>query len=108
MKSDKNTADISFEVGFKGDKTRFDLRLISVSEEQELAQKFSDIPDSDEMKMQKEYELCVNALCDFSHNPADAAKLHEKFDMQFNVRNERTIRAAYQQFKYSLSPEINF
>ena len=105
MKNDSpSTADISFEVGYKDDKTRFDMRMISVSEEMEINQQFANIESSDTAK---EYEICLSALADFSNSAEDGTKLREKFS-NMNIRNERIVRTAYQQFKYALSPETNF
>ncbi len=101
------TADISFEVGFKDDKTRFDLRMISVSEESELNQRFSDIVDSDSDKTSAETAICLETLAAFSHSSEDGEKIRQKFSEK-SVKNERVIRTAYQQFKYALQPEVNF
>ena len=107
MKTNTSPADISFEVGYKDDKTRFDLRMISVSEETELNQQFSDIADTDPEKTNKEYQLCLSALAGFSHSTEDGEKLREKF-AEINLKKERVLRAAFQQFKYSLSPDVSF
>jgi hypothetical protein len=99
------TSDISFEVGFKGEKTRLNLRMISVSEEMEFSQKLNDISDSDEQKSEKEFEICLDALVDCYDG--DGKFLREKFSA-FNVKNERIVRAAFNQFRASLQPEISF
>lgn len=108
MKENKTpTADISFEVGYKNDKTRFNLRLISVAEETETTQKLNDLADNDVEKAGKEYNICLDALCAFSHAPEDAAALRERF-ADFNVRNERIVRGAFNQFRYALAPTVDF
>ena len=102
-----STADISFEVGYKDDKTRFDLKLISVSDETEINQRFSDIADSDTDKTGKETAICLDALVTFSQHPEDGEKIRQKLS-DVNIKSERIIRTAYQQFKLALSPEVNF
>ena len=97
-------ADISFEVGYGKDKTRFDLRMISVAEENSVQQKFNDLADSDSDKSGKEYRICLDALVEFSEN---GAEIREKF-AEMTLKNERIIRGAFQQFRLALSPDINF
>ncbi|HEX8289828.1 MAG TPA: hypothetical protein VF556_17735 [Pyrinomonadaceae bacterium] len=103
--SETNNADISFEVGFRNNKTRFDLRMISIAEEEEIRLKFTDIADSDSEKEEKEYEICLEALTKFS------VKLESGFRTKFSdrtVTNERIIRAAYREFRSALTPEVTF
>ena len=102
-----STADISFEVGYKDDKTRFDLRMISVSEESELNQRLNDVADDDASKPEKEYRICLDALADFSHDTEDGAKLREKFSA-VNLKSERIVRGAFNVFRNALAPEVSF
>lgn len=99
------TADISFEVGFK-EKTRFNLRMITVAEETQVQMKFNDIADAEETKELKEYNICLDALIRFSVS-GDGDRLRTRF-ADPTPQNERIVRAAYSQFKISLQPDIIF
>lgn len=101
-------ADISFEVGYGKEKTRFDLRMISVAEEEEISEEFTesaDISDKSE-KTEKEYWVCKNALYRFADK--NAAHLKTSIFDTYNTKNERIIRRAYLMFKNGLEPESSF
>lgn len=103
QKETTRTADISFEIGYKENKTRFDLRMISVAEEMEIQEQFNNLADNDSEKSAKEYQICLDALSKFSVNDFDKTNFSE-----MDVKNERVIRAAYRQFMYAMNPTIDF
>ncbi len=106
-KQNKPKGEISFEVGFKDDKTRFDLNFISVAAEQEIQQQFNDLADSEGGKSEKEYKICLDALVKFSASDSQAQIIDKKF-REYNLRNERIIRKAYLTFKAQLDPDVFF
>jgi hypothetical protein len=57
---------ISLSVGYKSEKPIFHLRMISVMEEQEFFQRFSDIADNDTEKAEKTYQILVDGLKAFA------------------------------------------
>jgi hypothetical protein len=109
MKEEKEkkvpTADISFEIGYGSDKTRFDLNICSVSDEAETQQKFNDIEDDDSNKAELEYKICLDTLIKFSEK--NGAEIKEKF-AEITVKNERIIRAAYRNYTFAMNPSLDF
>lgn len=107
MKEEKTipVADISFEIGYKDDKTRFDLNFCSVSAETEIQQQFNNIEDSDSQKAELEYKICLDTLVKFSEK--NGAEIKEKFS-EMTARNERIIRSAYRNYTFAMNPEIDF
>jgi hypothetical protein len=116
------------EIGFGESKVIFHLRMISVAEEDAVQQKFNDISDSDTDKWQKQYDVCRDALGEFSvEMPQTLLKEKAEFkrvplveaaetptaaiDVFFKERtieNERTIRDAFWLFKSQLASESRF
>lgn len=116
------------EIGFGDSKVIFYLRMISVAEEDSISQRFNDIADADTDKWQKQFEICRDALGEFSTEmPQQLEKeraefkhvpLVEKaetpsaainaFFKQRTIENERVIRDAYALFKQQLSSESRF
>lgn len=102
--------DISFEIGFK-EKTRFDLRLISVAEEKAVTEKLTNLADldDDEKKSEKEYQVYLTALVESSESAEAGEAIRRKFqDRTANKYNEREIYSAYWTFKQKLQPDVVF
>lgn len=116
------------EIGFGDSKVIFHLRMISVAEEDAVQQKFNDIADSDTEKWQKQFEICRDALGEFSiEMPQRLEKekaefkrvpLVEKaetpqaaidqFFKERTIENERVVRDAYWLFKSQLASDSRF
>ena len=109
------------EIGYGDEKIVLYPRMFSVAEQQEVADRLTDVADTDTEKYQKEFEICRDALDEFSDKPA--AKLvkakgefkHEPIGgglkTHFAVRtleNERVVREAYQLFLVQTRPESRF
>lgn len=99
--------EISFSVGYAGEKFQFDLRFISIAEEMEYSQKFNDISDNNDLKSQKEWEICKSALIEFSMTEEGGRAIAERFT-RMDIKSERIIRTAYAQFRSSLQPDVFF
>ena len=116
------------EIGFGDSKVIFFLRMISVAEEDAVQQKFNDIADSDTEKWQKLFDVCRDALGEFStdmpqrlekekgefkrvplvenaETPTDAIDIYFK---ERSIENERVIRDAYLLFKSQLGSDSRF
>lgn len=57
---------ISFSVGYKHELPTFHLRMISMAEENAFNARFVDIADKDPAKDDKQYQIKVDALADWS------------------------------------------
>lgn len=115
------------EIGFGDDKVIFHLRMISVAEEDSVQQRFNDVAD-DFDKWQKEFEICRDAICEFSIEMPERLEKENgefkkvalvedtltpeeaigKFFAERTVENERVIRDAFWLFKRQLAPEARF
>lgn len=116
------------ETGYGDSRVIFHLRMISVAEEDSVQQKFNDISDSDTDKWQKQFEICRDALGEFSTEMPQRLErvkgeftrvpLVEKaetptaaidaFFKERTIENERVIRDAYWLFKSQLASDSRF
>lgn len=106
----------SIVVGFGGDEeVVFHPRAISLAEQEDVSMKFSDISDSDDEKSQKEFDLCKQAVAEWSEkipqklirekgevkfvdlveNPESSLDAIERYFGERTNENERVIREAY-------------
>lgn len=116
------------EIGYEDRKFVFHLRMVSVAEESDYDQRFADIAESDPNKYDREFQLCKQALGEFSIGapekvitekgkpkrvPIDSKAESslaaiEKAFAERTPENERLIRRAYSIFKSQLDPDIRF
>ncbi len=118
----------SFKVGFGEDQVVFHPRMTTIAEFDDIQQKLNDIKDSDEEKYQKQFDICIEALADWSseapqklvkekgefkrvdlvenaESPLDAMK---RFFAERSAENERVIREAYQLYLIQMRPTSDF
>lgn len=123
-----NSEKISLSVGFKSEKPIFHLRMISVTEEQEYLQRFSDIADNDVEKADKTYQILVDGLKSFASDfpqkteivegketkvllvekassPSDAIA---KYFEEKSVVKERIANTAILAFRNQMQPDVSF
>jgi hypothetical protein len=118
----------SFKVGYGDDLVVFHPRMISLAEQTEAAQRFNDIADGDDQKYQKEFDIQIEAIAEWSNeqpqrlvkekaefkrvplvedseSTLDALK---RFFGDRTAENERVIRAAYNAFINQCAPDVSF
>lgn len=123
-----NKEKISFTIGYPHEKLTLHLRMLTVSEEQALLQRFVDIADKDPAKEAKAYGVHVDALSSFSvdmparttivdgkeqtvplaegkKSPADALK--DYFE-EHTVEKEWIADYAIRALRSRLQPEVRF
>ncbi len=96
--------NIKIEVKYK-EPILFNLRMISITEENELRQKMFGLTDNE--KAEKQYELNVALLVDYSINVEDTNKIREYFS-KWSVMKERIAEYAVRAYFLKLQPEVNF
>lgn len=116
------------EIGYGESKVIFYLRMISVAEESELTDRFTAIADADFEKWQKQFDVCKNALGEFSEQMPERLEKEkgefkkvplvdiaetptaaiDQFFKERTIENERVIRDAYWLFKSQLASESRF
>lgn len=111
----------SIEIGYGEEKVIIHPGMISVAEQDDVQQRLNDVADTDTEKYQKEFEICREALEEFSAQPAEKL-IKEKGEYkrvpleggltkhfaERTVENERVVRGAYQLFLQQLQPEARF
>lgn len=109
------------EIGYGKDKIVIFPRMISVAEQEDVQSKFTDIADTDTEKYQKEFEICRNAIDEFSERTVCRLE-KDKGEYQHLVieggatahfadrttENERVVREAYQLMLGQMRPESRF
>lgn len=114
------------EIGFGESKIIIYPRMASIAEENDVQERFNEIADADHEKWQKQYEICREALGEFSeempatlvkekgeykpvklegNTPTDALN---KFFAERTVENERTVRDAFWLIKSQWSSDSRF
>jgi len=66
---------ISFEIGYGNEMVAFRLGLIRVKEESDFIQRFVDIADDDVEKAEKEYQIFVDSLAQWSVEKPQSVEL---------------------------------
>jgi hypothetical protein len=117
-----------FKVGYGDEKIVFHPRMATVAEVDDVNQQLNDIADSDDQKYQKDFDIRITAISEWSAEaPQKLVKIKGEFQRQpliedaestldamkrfFGDRtpeNERVIRAAYNAYNLQFNPEIDF
>lgn len=118
-----DSGSISLAVGYKDTKVTFHLGMISMKEEAQYTQRFTDIADKDDNKSDKEYQIILDSLAAWAVNPATqltkdgkqvplgkgtpAEAIHEFFKDKTHEK-ERILHATMVYFRNEMSPEVSF
>jgi hypothetical protein len=117
-----------FKVGYGDEQIVFHPRMATLAEQTDVQQKFNNISDSDEEKYQKEFDILIEAVSEWSlETPKKLVKVKGEFKREPLVENaestldamkryfaertaedERVLRAAYNSYVSQMSPEISF
>jgi hypothetical protein len=118
----------SFKIGYGDDQVVFHPRMASIAEFDDVQLKLNDIKDSDEEKYQKQFDICIEAIAEWSsetpqklvkekgefkrvdlvENPESSLDALKRYFAQRTPEGERIIREAYQLFLVGMRPESSF
>jgi hypothetical protein len=117
-----------FKVGYGDEQIVFHPRMATLAEVDDVRQQLNDISDSDEEKYQKDYEIRIAAISEWSaeapqklvkekgefvrqplvENAESTLDAMKRFFGDRTPENERVIRAAYNAFDLQFNPTIDF
>ncbi len=110
----------SITAGYKPNMTTFYLRMITVVEENQFLERFSDISDAmnDIQRSEHEYEAMVDALKSWSvkaptvkgqeESSDPPAEAIEKLFGEHAAENHRIVNAVLARYRQALSPDVSF
>lgn len=127
-----NPETISISVGYGNDRPTLHLRMITMAEEQDFLNRYTDIADlPPAQKAEKEFQICVDALKAWSEMPtkkvekpgkngqvdivdvpyveADSpAEAIEQIFKPRTIKTERMAHLAINSFRVKLQPQVDF